>query len=146
MASISESSAVPPTCILYKLPPEIREMVFTQAAYHFFEEKPKFQQLRCHPDYGFVRWARLLETDAQPTEEDLNDNSIPELERALLGDKNLYLECVKARLSLSTLKLWPSTPKSYETRDEGNVRYPIFGKDISFQLLNSIQCFTYHAW
>jgi hypothetical protein len=146
MASTSEIKVAPTTCILYKLPPEIREMVFIQAAFHFFEEQPKYRELRYHPDYESSNWMRLLEADARPTKGDLKDNRIPDFERALFGDKLLYIECLEARLSISTLLLFPSAPKSYKTRDEGVVTYPVFGQDIPFRLLDSIRYIRYQTW
>ena len=143
MASISEIRVVPTTCTLYKLPPELREMVFIQAAFHFFEEQPKLQELAFYPNCEGVSWTRLLQPDAWPTKNEMTDSRIPELERALFGEKALYIECVEARLSLSILRL----SRYYKTRDgQCEVIYPKFGRDIPFRVLDSIRHVKYAAW
>jgi hypothetical protein len=141
MASTTNTKTAPSKCILHGLPPEIREMVFIQAAFVFFEVRPHCRWLLQKP--GVPGWKVLLLMGNLGQLEIHLENDVPELERALFGEKSLYAQCVEARLSVSTLMLYPS---AFRIEGEGEVTYPLFGREIPLRVLESIRLIRYATW
>jgi hypothetical protein len=147
MASTTSTKAPPSKCILYKLPPEIRQLIFIQASFNFFEERPENQWLSFKPGQSEPSWVvlQLMRSANLPRSQSVYDQYWSEFERGLFAERELYAECVDARLSISILVLRPSASKAGLEVD-GEVTYPIFGREIPQRVLKSIRCIKYHTW
>jgi len=136
--SSTRTSAEPASggCTLYRLPPEIREMIFIQAAFLFFEERPANRWLMFSPGMATPGWDVLQLMGERAISSD--DSFCAKLERALFGETKLYNECVEARLSISTLVMFHS--------DLNSSHYPIFGREVPTRALKSIRHIKYFTW
>lgn len=140
-----ENQAVNTACVFSKLPAEVRKMIFIQAAHNFFDEQPKRQVLLYDPYRGLSlndTWMELLNSDKFPWRKELEAKSIPSLERALVGDRSLFIECLGARLSVSTLMM----VESVTDPEQGEINYSVLGQDIPFRALASIRHIRYFVW
>jgi len=63
------------------------------------------------------------------------------LERALLNHKQLYYECIQARLSVSVLVI-----KAGEEDEETGLIHPVFGQEMPLYLLDYFRHIRYQAW
>jgi hypothetical protein len=140
-AKMSKTPTKNSECVFYKykVPYEIRRLIFIQAAYNFFNEKDPWvmnlQELEYPPPR--IDWTKQLEADARPAD----DKSLPNLERALLHDKVLYFECMQARLSVSVLAI-----DAIIVKRPAGVSHPAFGKNIPLHLLDHFSHIRYRAW
>jgi hypothetical protein len=107
-------------CSLYKLPPEIRKMIFTCIGYNSITEPKWNSRIKkylylCNSPYYFHRWHHnsagswaILLNPSSSGSETYNGGGLTPFEFVLFqSEKSLYLECFQTRLSLSTLVLPP---------------------------------------
>jgi len=124
------------TSYLHKLPPEIRNVIFTHAARHFVLEYPRSRELY-QPSPQF-NWDRSPQNSAL-------EEFVPAIERALFDDEKLYFEAFTARLTISVLVL-RAAPESQDPdyiSGSNDAPYPIFGQDIPVWLLKHISYVRY---
>jgi hypothetical protein len=137
------SHATKPTeakCYLHMLPPELRRCIFIQAAEDSFEVSASNRHI--YLPHSYYDLGKLL--DASVEETDGYINGLTRLETALLRDhKDLYFECLDARLSLSTLFLSPNHHLCPQKSVLYALVYPIFGKDIPYCLVESVRNVVY---
>lgn len=124
------------------LPPELCRCIFIQATKDSFEVSGPNSHIHYpHSNYDL---GKLL--DASVEEVDGHFKGLTRLETALLRDhKDLYFECLDARLSLSTLFLPPIQNLCPQNSVMHTLVYPIFGKDIPYYLIESVRDVVYET-
>jgi len=127
-------------CCLHKLPPELRWLVFIQAAEHTIYGDGVSRRIS-YPSENYDL-GKLLDASAEEIEGHIK--GLTALETALLRrHKDLYFECLHARLSVSALRLFPIHDQCPQSSSTYTIDYPIFGRDIPLCLLKNVRDVVY---